>query len=348
MYHCHTTRAAVSILLAASCMAQCEEPSAGQQYIQTPCSAEMATQLAECAADVPKNSYVKRACIPGTNGLEGADGWVAGAAGSDTEIVACLGTVAAGWYVEQACSRGGPQRKGSDTKIAKCSSPGASQWVSAACEAGDVGSKGSDTAFQPCGSSAEVEGRSRSLVAFDVEGNCTSRSCVQDECCAVPQLCADSPFNSDSSCRAAPGNTSLTLFDEGGYCDGETCLREVIFPAGRFLGEITTPRRPGESLHSAVLSRDFQAKNFFTDQHSPTIKIRAPAPEVSSGNNHSFNVWILLTLNVRRNAANHLNYAHNRLTVATRTVVPSVQKIALQICAGNTKTGRRSDWRVAM
>ena len=226
MYHCHTTRAAVSILLAASCMAQCEEPSAGQQYIQTPCSAEMATQLAECAADVPENSYVKRACIPGTNGLEGADGWVAGAAGSDTEIVACLGTVAAGWYVEQACSRGGPQRKGSDTKIAKCSSPGASQWVSAACEAGDVGSKGSDTAFQPCGSSAEVEGRSRSLVAFDVEGNCTSRSCVQDECCAVPQLCADSPFNSDSSCRAAPGNTSLTLFDEGGYCDGETCQKD--------------------------------------------------------------------------------------------------------------------------
>ena len=48
-------------------------------------------------------------------------------------------------------------------------------------------------------------------------------------------------------------------------------------PAGRFLGEMTTPTRPAESLATAVLSRDFHSKFYFTGQHSPTIKIRAPA-----------------------------------------------------------------------
>jgi hypothetical protein len=47
--------------------------------------------------------------------------------------------------------------------------------------------------------------------------------------------------------------------------------------------------------HTAVLSGDFQSKFYFTGQHSPTIKIRAPTHTESSCKNNSFNVRILLT-----------------------------------------------------
>ena len=60
-------------------------------------------------------------------------------------------------------------------------------------------------------------------------------------------------------------------------------------PAGRILGEIATPRRPGESLLQ-FLAGIFSQKISFTGQHSPTIKIRAPAPRVPTVNNKGFNV----------------------------------------------------------
>jgi hypothetical protein len=60
-------------------------------------------------------------------------------------------------------------------------------------------------------------------------------------------------------------------------------------PARRFLGEMTTPRRPW-GIPTAVLSRDFQSKFYFTGQQSPTIKIRAPVLAVFMGNNKGFNV----------------------------------------------------------
>jgi hypothetical protein len=45
-------------------------------------------------------------------------------------------------------------------------------------------------------------------------------------------------------------------------------------PGRRFLGEMTTPRRPGNPYsRTAVLSRDFQSQFYFTGNHSPTIKI---------------------------------------------------------------------------
>ena len=60
-------------------------------------------------------------------------------------------------------------------------------------------------------------------------------------------------------------------------------------PARRFLGEIATPRRPGESLLQ-FLAGIFSQKFSFTGQYSPTIKIRAPAHPVPTGNNKGFNV----------------------------------------------------------
>jgi hypothetical protein len=69
-------------------------------------------------------------------------------------------------------------------------------------------------------------------------------------------------------------------------------------PARRFLGEMTTPRRPGESLLQILVGIFSQKITSPPGQHSPIIKIRAPARAVSSGNNNSCNVRMLLTLNV--------------------------------------------------
>jgi hypothetical protein len=68
-------------------------------------------------------------------------------------------------------------------------------------------------------------------------------------------------------------------------------------PARRFMGEMTPPRRPGESLLQ-FLGGISPSKFYFTGQHSPTIKKRAPPHPVSTGNNEIFNVRILLTQNI--------------------------------------------------
>ena len=56
-------------------------------------------------------------------------------------------------------------------------------------------------------------------------------------------------------------------------------------PARRFLGETTFPRRPGEFLLQLLVG--IFSEIYFTGQHSLTVKIRAPALPVSSGNNES-------------------------------------------------------------
>jgi hypothetical protein len=55
-------------------------------------------------------------------------------------------------------------------------------------------------------------------------------------------------------------------------------------PARQFLGKMTPPRRPGESPLQ-FLGGISPSKFYFTGQHSPTIKTRAPARPLFTGDN---------------------------------------------------------------
>jgi hypothetical protein len=105
----------------------------------------------------------------------------------------------------------------------------------------------------------------------------------------------------------APETTKFSMKHFDWVCSrADKFIRELALsemrrrPARRFLGEMTTPRRPGESLLQFLVGIFSQN---FTSRFS-IIRLlkyeRTPAPRVSTDNNNSFNVRILLARNRRK------------------------------------------------